>query len=123
MLNAHKCAAAFAPSDTERMTERLPGPAVRPIAAAAASETYEQQRHLVLDDFLTLPALYGLRQHALATTMWEDNKRGYLGAYPKSGLAVPLLAQVRSSRACAHPTTTAAAADPPLPPSPPGASA
>lgn len=50
---------------------------------------------VVLDDFLTRPALEKLRGYCLESTIWHRiYKAGYIGAIPADGFACPLLAQL-----------------------------
>ena len=77
---------------------RVEGPAVNPANAnpglfdawAAASPQL-----VVMDDFLTLPALEKLRSFCAGSTIWRKlYDAGYLGAAPEDGFACPLLAQI-----------------------------
>jgi tetratricopeptide (TPR) repeat protein len=50
---------------------------------------------IVIDDFLTPEALYGLRKLCLGSNFWKKSfANGYLGALPEYGFAAPLLAQI-----------------------------
>jgi hypothetical protein len=50
---------------------------------------------VVLDDFLTAPALEKLRAYCAGSTVWRKlYSAGYLGAAPEDGFACPLLAQI-----------------------------
>ena len=49
----------------------------------------------VIDDFLTEPALAALRRFCWGSAVWRKTyDGGYLGAFPETGFACPLLAQV-----------------------------
>lgn len=77
---------------------RLAGPAVDP--ANATPELVQQWRNshpqmVVIDSFLTPPALDRLRQYCAGSTIWHRNyDAGYIGATPEDGLACPLMAQI-----------------------------
>lgn len=77
---------------------RLPGPAVDP--ANATPELVQRWRDshpqmVVIDSFLTRPALDRLRQYCAGSTIWHRNyDAGYIGATPEDGLACPLMAQI-----------------------------
>lgn len=77
---------------------RLPGPAVNP--ANATPELAQQWRSshpqmVVIDGFLTPPALEKLRLYCAGSTIWHRNyDAGYIGATPEDGLACPLMAQI-----------------------------
>jgi hypothetical protein len=50
---------------------------------------------VVMDDFLTAPALEMLRAYCAGSTIWRKiYEAGYLGAAPEDGFACPLLAQI-----------------------------
>ena len=50
---------------------------------------------VVIDNLLTPQALAALRRFCLESTIWRKTyPRGYLGAFPESGFACPLLAQI-----------------------------
>src|SRR4051812_36266104 len=74
---------------------RLPGPAVNP--ANATPELAERWRGsrpqmVVIDGFLTIPALEKLRRYCAGSTIWHRNyEAGYIGATPEDGLACPLM--------------------------------
>jgi hypothetical protein len=52
-------------------------------------------RIVVIDDLLTTQALAELRRYCLGSDVWHTAyAQGYLGAFPESGFAAPLLAQV-----------------------------
>ncbi|HEX4270298.1 MAG TPA: hypothetical protein VHZ32_02890, partial [Rhizomicrobium sp.] len=77
--------------------ERLAGRAINPQNAAAAAKAWLESdpRIVVIDDLLTPEALEGLRRYCLGSDIWHTAYRqGYLGAFPESGFAAPLLAQV-----------------------------
>jgi Flp pilus assembly protein TadD len=77
---------------------RLTGPAVDP--ANATPQLFDGWRRnepqlVVLDNFLTLPALEKLRAYCAGSTIWRKlYAAGYLGAAPEDGFACPLLAQI-----------------------------
>jgi len=76
--------------------DRLSGPAVNP----ASPQLLEQWRTsspqlVVIDDFLTEPALQKLRAYCAGSTVWKKiYEAGYLGAAPEDGFASPLLGQI-----------------------------
>lgn len=77
---------------------RLAGPAVNPRNAtpglldAWRSATPQM---VVIDDFLTAPALEKLRLYCAGSTVWRKiYEAGYLGAAPEDGFSCPLLAQI-----------------------------
>jgi tetratricopeptide (TPR) repeat protein len=76
----------------------LSGPAINAANFAASSTSkWESQRlrHVVIDNFLTPQALEELRQFCWGSTVWRRTyANGYLGAFPESGFACPLLAQI-----------------------------
>lgn len=78
--------------------ERLPGPAVNPgNATPQLLEAWRRSRPqmVVVDGFLTQPALAKLRAFCAGSTIWRKiYPTGYLGAAPEDGFAVPLLAQI-----------------------------
>jgi tetratricopeptide (TPR) repeat protein len=77
---------------------RLDGPAVNP--AGATPELAEHWRSswprlVVIEDFLTPPALEKLRAYCADSTVWRRvYEAGYIGAIPPDGFACPLLAQI-----------------------------
>jgi len=77
---------------------RLPGPAVNP--ANAIPDLAQQWQDscpqmVVIDNFLTQPALDKLRRYCAGSTIWRRNyEAGYIGATPEDGLACPLMAQI-----------------------------
>lgn len=77
---------------------RLDGPAVNPANAnSKLCEVWHTSRPqaVVLDDFLTPPALEKLRAYCAGSTVWRKiYPAGYLGAAPEDGFACPLLAQI-----------------------------
>ena len=78
--------------------EILPGPAVDPRnATPQLLETWRTSRPqmVVVDSFLTQPALAKLREICAGSTMWRKiYPAGYLGAAPEDGFAAPLLVQI-----------------------------
>lgn len=77
---------------------RIPGPAVDPANATTELVQRWQDSHpqmVVIDNFLTPPALDKLRQYCAGSTIWRRNyDAGYIGATPEDGLACPLMAQI-----------------------------
>ncbi|HUE62879.1 MAG TPA: tetratricopeptide repeat protein [Rhizomicrobium sp.] len=77
---------------------RITGPAVNPgNCTAQLLDTWRQSRPqmVVIDNFLTGPALEKLRAYCAVSTIWRKiYPAGYLGAAPEDGFACPLLAQV-----------------------------
>ena len=77
---------------------RLEGPAVN--RANATSQLFDSWLHnqpqmVVMDNFLTAPALEKLRAYCAGSTVWRKlYSAGYLGAAPEDGFACPLLAQI-----------------------------
>jgi len=77
--------------------ERLGGPAVNPHNRSAVIQAWlaSDPRIVVIDDLLTPGALDALRRYCLGSDVWHTAySQGYLGAFPESGFAAPLLAQV-----------------------------
>ena len=77
--------------------ERLAGRAVNSLNTAPAAKTWADSdpRIVVIDDLLTDEALAALRRYTLGSRIWHTSyAQGYLGAFPESGFAAPLLAQV-----------------------------
>ena len=77
--------------------ERLKGPAVNPQNAAKVAQAWagSDPRLAVIDDLLTPQALESLRRYCRGSDIWHTAyAQGYLGAFPESGFAAPLLAQV-----------------------------
>ena len=77
---------------------RLDGPAVNSVNASdrlLAEWRGASPQMVVIDDFLTAPALEKLRAYCAGSTIWRKNyAAGYLGAAPEDGFACPLLAQI-----------------------------
>ena len=77
---------------------RLPGAAVNHANATPALVQQWQSGHpqmVVIDNFLTPPALEKLRHYCAGSTIWRRNyDAGYIGATPEDGLACPLMAQI-----------------------------
>jgi tetratricopeptide (TPR) repeat protein len=77
---------------------RLDGPAINP--ANATPQLFEgwprsQPQLVMMDNFLTAPALEKLRAYCAGSTVWRKlYSAGYLGAAPEDGFACPLLAQI-----------------------------
>jgi tetratricopeptide (TPR) repeat protein len=77
--------------------ERLAGRTVNPLNTAPAAKTWTDSdpRIVVIDNLLTDEALAALRRYTLGSRIWHTAyAQGYLGAFPESGFAAPLLAQV-----------------------------
>jgi tetratricopeptide (TPR) repeat protein len=77
--------------------ERVAGPAVNAanIAAVAKSWWDSDPKIVVIDNLLTDEALLALRRYCLGSRLWHTPyAQGYLGAFPESGFAAPILAQV-----------------------------
>ena len=77
--------------------ERLPGTAINPQNVEAAAQAWRtgDPRIVVIDDLLTPEALEELRRYCRGADVWHTAyTQGYLGAFPESGFAAPLLAQV-----------------------------
>ncbi len=77
--------------------ERLAGRAVNPWNAEAAARAWADSdpKIVVIDNLLTDEALAALRHYTLGSQIWHTAyPQGYLGAFPESGFAAPLLAQV-----------------------------
>jgi Flp pilus assembly protein TadD len=78
--------------------ERLSSPAVNPgNATPQLLETWRRSRPqmVLVDGFLTQPALAKLREICASSTVWRKiYPAGYLGAAPEDGFSAPLLAQI-----------------------------
>jgi Flp pilus assembly protein TadD len=78
--------------------ERVPGSAVDPAGATPellAAWRSSAPQMVVVDGFLTTPALERLRAYCAGSTVWRKvYEAGYLGAAPEDGFACPLLAQI-----------------------------
>jgi tetratricopeptide (TPR) repeat protein len=86
--------------------ERLKGPAVNPHNEPAVTRDWRASdpRIVVIDDLLTAEALAGLRRYCLGSDVWHTAySQGYLGAFPESGFAAPLLAQVAEELSATFP--------------------
>jgi tetratricopeptide (TPR) repeat protein len=76
---------------------RLPGAAIDPANAEKVQQAWcgTDPKLVVIDNLLTREALSALRRFCLESTIWRKTyARGYLGAFPESGFACPLLAQI-----------------------------
>jgi hypothetical protein len=77
---------------------RLAGPAIDPANATPDLARQWRENHpqmVVIDNFLTQPALERLRNYCAGSTIWRRNyEAGYIGATPEDGLACPLMAQI-----------------------------
>jgi len=82
----------------EHPAPRLAGPALGTSPSwDGAEETYltQQQRMVVIDEFLSPEALESLREFCRASTIWKVNfASGYVGATLREGFASPLLFQI-----------------------------
>lgn len=77
--------------------ERLAGLAINPANSAEVQRAWLQSdpKLAVIDNLLTPEALAALRRFCWGSTIWRKSyPRGYLGAFPESGFACPLLAQI-----------------------------
>ena len=77
--------------------DRLPGPAVNPHNEHQVTRAWRASdpRIVVIDDLLSAEALEALRRYCRGSDVWHTAyEQGYLGAFPESGFAAPLLAQV-----------------------------
>jgi tetratricopeptide (TPR) repeat protein len=77
--------------------EKLAGRAVNAQNRADAAQAWRTSdpKIVVIDNLLTQEALEGLRRYCLGSDIWHTAyAQGYLGAFPESGFAAPLLAQV-----------------------------
>ncbi len=77
--------------------QRLVGPAVNPQNQADVIQAWRagDPKIVVIDNLLTDEALENLRLYCRGSDIWHTAyTRGYLGAFPESGFAAPLLAQV-----------------------------
>jgi Flp pilus assembly protein TadD len=86
---------------------RLPGSALnRNQSAAAVLEQWRASdpQAVVIDDFLTGPALEQLRRYCAESTVWRRvYDAGYIGATPADGFACPLLAQITEEISSLYP--------------------
>jgi len=75
---------------------RIAGHAVNPAAPEVLDAWLgSHPQMVVIDDFLTAPALQKLRLYCAGSTVWRKiYPAGYLGAAPEDGFACPLLAQI-----------------------------
>jgi tetratricopeptide (TPR) repeat protein len=77
--------------------DRVAGRAVNPVNAESAAKAWRNSnpKIVVIDDLLTEEALASLRLYCQGAKVWHTTySQGYLGAFPESGFAAPLLAQV-----------------------------
>ena len=51
-----------------------------------AERLYSKQGWVVVDDVLTIQAIESIQKHLLESTIWNDPRLGYLGAYGNSGV-------------------------------------
>jgi tetratricopeptide (TPR) repeat protein len=76
---------------------RVPGAAIDPLNSEEVQRAWQDSdpKLVVVDNLLTPEALSALRRFCLESTIWRKTyARGYLGAFPESGFACPLLAQI-----------------------------
>lgn len=86
-----------AQSEKSAAGERLKGPAINPQNAAATAQAWRDSdpNLVVIDNLLTPEALDSLRRYCRGSDIWHTAyAQGYLGAFPESGFAAPLLAQI-----------------------------
>jgi len=77
--------------------DRIAGRAVNPVNAQSATKTWRDSdpKIVVIDNLLTEKSLASLRLYCQGAKVWHTSySQGYLGAFPESGFAAPLLAQV-----------------------------
>lgn len=77
--------------------QRLVGRAVNPQNVPGAAKAWRDSdpKIAVIDNLLTDEALAELRRYCLGSRLWRTAyPQGYLGAFPESGFAAPILAQV-----------------------------
>jgi tetratricopeptide (TPR) repeat protein len=88
--------ASIAGRHPARAGARLAGPAVTPgIAVSTQTWRTKKPQIAVIDNFLTPPALEGLRRYCLEEPVWRSSHRdSYLGAFIGRGFACPLLGQI-----------------------------
>ena len=84
---------------------RLAGPAVNPATPDLAQQWRDSHPQMVvIDNFLTQPALEKLRDYCAGSTIWQRNyDAGYIGATPEDGLACPLMAQIAEEITTTYP--------------------
>ncbi len=86
--------------------ERLQAAAVNRHNEPAVTQAWRDShpRIVVVDDLLTPAALEELRRYCRGSDVWHTAySQGYLGAFPESGFAAPLLAQVAEELGAAFP--------------------
>jgi len=84
------------------------GPLVNPdLAWKEIEDRYfdSKPHHVWIDDLLTPPALAALRAYCLESTIWNDLKGGYLGAYMQDGFSGRLLLGIAHELRKAMPRT------------------
>jgi hypothetical protein len=93
----HAYQASIAEGSAGTAGERVAA-AVRPdkrVVEIAAQWQSAKPQIAVIDNLLTPEALDGLRRFCLEAPIWRSSyKNGYLGAFPESGFACPLLGQI-----------------------------
>ncbi|MBU3077883.1 tetratricopeptide repeat protein [Sphingomonas sp. XMGL2] len=91
--------------------ERLAGAAIDPGNAVAAECAWlaADPHNVVIDGLLTPPALAGLQRFCWGSAIWRRAyAAGYRGAFPETGFACPLLAQVAEEMQASFPRIFAA---------------
>ena len=91
--------------------ERLASCAVNPQNQADVAQAWRASdpRIVVIDNLLTQEALESLRRYCRGSDIWHTAyPQGYLGAFPESGFAAPLLAQVAEELSTTFPEIFAA---------------
>jgi tetratricopeptide (TPR) repeat protein len=87
---------------------RLPAPSVQTALWANSATTewnVSRPQVTVIDQFLTQKALEALRQFCWTAPIWRrEYDAGYVGAFPESGFACPLLAQIAEELQTALPS-------------------
>jgi tetratricopeptide (TPR) repeat protein len=76
---------------------RLPQPVVNLFNSDGADKAWRESnpKIVVIDNLLTGEAVAELRRYCLGSRVWHTPyPQGYLGAFPESGFAAPLLAQI-----------------------------
>ena len=85
--------------------DRVPGPAVTPGNSEAGEQWRTKKPQIaVIDNFLTPAALEALRRFCWEKPVWRRSyDNGYLGAFPETGFACPLLGQIARELRGAYP--------------------
>ncbi|HET7085160.1 MAG TPA: tetratricopeptide repeat protein [Rhizomicrobium sp.] len=83
---------------------RVAGPAVNPAGRLTQISEAGKPQIVVIDDLLTAEALEKLRRFCMDSTIWREiYDDGYLGAFPQTGFAPLLLAQIAEELRAAYP--------------------